>query len=248
MPSSIKRYKLISCEILYREVCYCVSQSRNVIDIKFMPKGLHDIGTGKMAQKLQDEIDKVEVEKYNAILLIYGLCNNGTRGLRSKLPLVISRAHDCITLLFGSKEKYLDYFNNNPGTYFKSTGWVERDSKVNENDDNVMTQLGMTRTYQKYVEKYGEENAKYIMETMGNWLKNYTKYAYIDNKIGNFDHYKRLVREEAKKQGWEYEEINGSIGLIMDLVNGNWDSEKFVVAEPGGRFIPSNDNNIITLE
>ncbi|MFV1980286.1 MAG: DUF1638 domain-containing protein [Rhodothermia bacterium] len=33
---------------------------------------------------------------------------------------VLPRAHDCITLLMGSRTRYLEYFKAHPGTYFRS--------------------------------------------------------------------------------------------------------------------------------
>jgi hypothetical protein len=81
-----------------------------------MGKGLHNLGDIKMRRILQEEIEKVEPDKYEAILLGYGLCNNGTLDLRAAVPVVIPKAHDCITLLLGSKEKYREYFDQNPGT------------------------------------------------------------------------------------------------------------------------------------
>lgn len=92
---------------MLREICYCISKCINIIDVMFMPKGLHDTGASKMAQTLQAEIDKVESKKYEAVLLGYGLCNNGICGLKSTLPIIIPKAHDCITLLLGSKERYI---------------------------------------------------------------------------------------------------------------------------------------------
>jgi len=65
----MKRYKVISCEIMFREVCLCASKSKNIVDTVFMPKGLHDIGEIKMHEKLQYEIDMVDTNKYDAILL-----------------------------------------------------------------------------------------------------------------------------------------------------------------------------------
>lgn len=114
--------KLIACEVLFREICYCAAGCSNIVDITFMEKGLHDVGAKKMSEKLQAEIDRVDAEKYDAILLCYGLCNNGISGLRSPLPLVIPRAHDCITLLMGSKEKYRAYFDKNPGYFLLVVG------------------------------------------------------------------------------------------------------------------------------
>ena len=45
---------------------------------------------------------------------------------RPQHSLVVPRAHDCITLFLGSKERYLDYFQTHPGVYFKTSGWIER--------------------------------------------------------------------------------------------------------------------------
>jgi hypothetical protein len=40
--------------------------------------------------------------------------------------MVVPRAHDCIALLLGSREKYAVYFDAHPGTFYQSPGWVER--------------------------------------------------------------------------------------------------------------------------
>ena len=61
------------------------------------------------------------------MLFGYGLCGMGLVGLTARpKPVVIPRAHDCITLFLGSRERYLEYFNAHPGVYFKTTGWIER--------------------------------------------------------------------------------------------------------------------------
>ena len=244
-----KKYLLISCEIFFREICFCLSQCRHIIDVVFMPKGLHDIGEKMMSEKLQAEIDKIDPGKYEAVLLGYGLCNNGIRGLHAPLPLIVPRAHDCITLLLGSKEKYYNFFDNNPGTYFKSTGWIERDSDQRENSLSITSQLGMNKTFQEYVELYGEEQAKYLMETIGDWFKNYKKIAYIDTQIGNFDEYKLMSKKIAEDQGWEYEELSGNTSLLMALLNGNWNEKDFLTI-PVGKNIQTvfDRNEIINFE
>jgi hypothetical protein len=245
--TSQRRFKLIACEILFRELSYCISQSQNIIDVVFMPQGLHDVGEFKMSTRLQDEIDKVDASRYEAILLGYGLCNNGIRGLHSSLPIVVPRGHDCITLLLGSKARYAEYFQKNPGTFFKSTGWIERDGDPAGNQESVISQLGMNRTYQEYVAKYGEENARYLMDTLGDWLKNYKKFAYIDTPIGDFQRYKDQTREEAQERGLEYEEIQGSVELLLHLLNGEWDSESFLVVPPNRTLTSTFDDEIIGL-
>jgi hypothetical protein len=239
------RYKLIACEILCREVCFCAACSRNCIDIAFMPKGLHDIGEQKMSARLQEQISSTDYAKYSAILLGYALCNNGIRGLHAPIPLVVPRAHDCITLLMGSKERYEEYFRKNPGTFFKSTGWIERDTPSQANPESGMSQLGIRAEYQKYAEQYGEENARYFVEVLGGWERHYSRMAYIDTGTGDFDHYKELTKQEAARRGWSYDEIAGGTGLLQRLMDGEWGEEEFLVVRPGEKIKTSFDDRII---
>jgi hypothetical protein len=247
-----KHYMLIACAVLHRECYYCAAISKNIIDIKLCEKGLHDIGATKMSARLQAEIDSVEANNYDAILLAYGLCNNGTMGLHSKIPIVLPRAHDCITLLMGSKEKYQQYFNQNTGTFYRSSGWIERDTTSDciehgtsyiNNPESTVSQMGIS-SYQEYVKKYGEENAKYLMETLG-MMSHYNKLAYIDTPGGDFQNYKDNVKKNAIEKGWKYEEIEGNIDLLLRLLNGQWDDNDFLIIPSGYTSEPSYDESII---
>jgi hypothetical protein len=236
------RLKIIACEIMFREICYCVSQSKNIIDIKFLRKGLHDFGQKEMSQALQHEIDQVPKNKYEAILLGYGLCSNGVAGLKTeRIPLIIPRAHDCITLLLGSKERYRQYFEAHPGTYFRSTGWIERNLLAEEDQGkDILSQLGLNRTLEEYVSKYGEENAQYLMQTFEEWkgLRHYDRIAYIDMGIGNFPEYEEKARKEAFDKGWKFERLKGDISLLRKLIEGDWNKEEFLVVQPGEKIMP----------
>jgi hypothetical protein len=240
----IKNYMLISCAVLARESYYCAAISKNIIDVLLLEQGLHDIGEEKMSAELQKTIDAVDPEKFDAILLGYGLCNNGVRGLHANLPLVIPRAHDCITLLMGSKERYREYFDNNPGTYYKSTGWIERCVHNLDNPESTTRQMGM-ETYEEYVEKYGEENAKFLMETLEGGLNHYDKLTYIDPADGKFPDYRNDEKECAKERDWTFVEYQGNTGLLLQMVNGDWDEEDFLVLQPGENIIPTYDDKII---
>ena len=104
------RLKLISCEILYREICAAVARSVHQVDVEFLPKGFHDIGGAGMCERLQAALDKVDESLYDAVMFGYALCGNGLAGLTARsIPVVIPRGHDCITLFLGSRERYLEY-------------------------------------------------------------------------------------------------------------------------------------------
>ena len=78
------RLKLIACEVFYREFNTVVARSPHIVDVEFLPKGLHDIGTAGMQERLQGAIDSIDRCVYDAILIGYGLCNNGIVGLTGR--------------------------------------------------------------------------------------------------------------------------------------------------------------------
>ena len=243
---------IVACEIIFREICHCVSQSKNVVDISSLRKGLHDLGCREMSETLQQEISQISKDNYEAIVLGYGLCNNGTVGLMAdKIPLVIPRAHDCITLLLGSKERYLKYFQAHPGTYFHSTGWLERNSLSEEDQGkDIPSQLGLNISLEECIRKYGKENAQYIIETLGQWngLKNYDRIAYVDMGIGNFSEHEEKAKGEASERGWKFEKLQGDVTLLQRLINGDWNPEEFLVVEPGQKIVPTYLADIVTAK
>ena len=244
------KLKLISCEVFHREMCATIARSPNQVDVEFLPKGLHDLGSALMQAEIQAVVDRVEEERYEAVLFGYGLCNNGLHHVRANaLPLVLPRAHDCITLFFGSKERYLDYFQKNLGAYFKTTGWIERGTV--EGDLKQLTiphALGMTQSYEEMVEKYGEDNAAYLYESFQETAPNYSRYTFIEMGVEPNDSFERQVRDEAKERDWSFEKVKGDMSLIRRLVDGEWNDEDFLVVQPGWRVVARHDNGIVVAE
>ena len=149
-----KRLKVISCDVLFREVCLCAAHSRNIITLDFLPKGLHD-NPDVMRSEVQKKIDETDESQFDAIVLGYALCSRGTAGIRARgIPLVIPRAHDCITLFLGSNQRYMEYFNDHLGTYYYTSGWFER-SGIKVVERKVQDGFGLGKKYEEYVKKYG---------------------------------------------------------------------------------------------
>lgn len=241
----MKRLKVIACEIVFRELCLCASQTSNIVDFTFLSKGLHDIGCESMICELQKEIDKVDTEKYEAILLAYGLCSNGVIGLKSQLPMVIPKAHDCITFFLGSKEKYQDFFYTNTGAYIYTAGGIERELDPASIEKGITTQLGMNKTYEEYVEEYGEENAEYIMEILGGYETAYDKIVFINTKVGDVEKYRERLYHKAEKTGWTPSEMEGDNSLLLKFLDGDWNENDFTIIPPNHKIIATNDKNII---
>jgi hypothetical protein len=245
-PGKPLRLKLFACEIFYRELCMCVAQSRNIIDIQFLTQGLHDLRSEKMAERLQKEIDAVDPQRYAAIALGFALCNNGIVGLgHPSLPLVVPRSHDCIALFLGSRAAYDRYFGENPGTYYKTSGWLERD---HENLEDVAgdgsSPFGALRTFEEFVAKYGEENARYLMETMLG-LHNYSRMTYVEIPGLCPLPYQKETEGIAQRTGLTFDLQKGDLGWLRRLVDGPWDEEDFLVVQPGMRVAAAYDGTIL---
>ena len=156
--------KLIACDVLTREVSYCIARSPHTVDVEFTEKGQHEY-SDKLRVLLQEKIDRSAERSvpYDAILLAYGVCGNATAQLEARnTRLVVPRAHDCCTLYLGSRGRFHELFSDNPSRPFSSAGYMERgDSYIHDGETGRL--LGLDRSYEDFVAQYGEENAKYIM-------------------------------------------------------------------------------------
>lgn len=251
-----KFYKVIACEIALREICHVASLSRNLIDPEFLTQGLHDTPSTGL-QVIQRKILNVPQGKYDAILVGYGLCGNLIRGLTSiHTPLVIPRAHDCITLFLGSKERYADLNDSSPGTYFYTSGWLEclQRRNLKGEPDNVMvipTRAGASQDieslHEQWVAKFGEERAKYLLEEMKGWAQHYTHGALIDFPFTKALRLEERVQEICARRGWEYLELQGDLGLLQRWVDGIWNPEEFLILNPGDQLEPSYNSRVIEI-
>ena len=159
--------KLICCNVFQREACLAIAYSPHTIDPEFLELGEH-AQPDRLRQAIQARIDAAEqqAKPYDAILLLYGLCGNASIGLYARTTrLVIPRAHDCCTILLGSRERFREHFEHNLSTPFSSVGYLERGNYF------LRTDLGdgsihYGDRYAALVEQYGEDNAKYIWESM----------------------------------------------------------------------------------
>ncbi|MCE5257020.1 MAG: DUF1638 domain-containing protein [Spirochaetaceae bacterium] len=249
----LMKLKVISCRVMWREMSYFAALSPNDIDLQFLPWGLH--GTPSLLNsELQKAIDSSASWpndpiyglyngdcKPDAIVLGYGLCSNGTSGISAgETPLVIPRAHDCITCFLGSRERYRGYFDRKPGTYWYTPGWIENHLAPGK--------VRYETEYARYLEKYGEDNASYLMEAEQEWFHAYSNAAYTDLGLGNHEEYSAFTEECAEWLGWGYDEVKGDSRLIKALLSGEWNDDDFLTVRPGQRIAPSYDEQVLVVE
>jgi hypothetical protein len=197
-----------------------------------------------LRQKLQEMVDGAQ--GYEAILLGYGLCGQATAGLIARAaPLVIPRAHDCITLFLGSRERYQQQFTDFPGTYWYAQDYIEReDGSGSALSMGAGSDTDLAAVYDEYVQKYGKDNADYLMEVMGAWQQHYRRAAFIDMGVADGAVVEARARAEAARRGWTFEQLTGDLVLIRRLLEGEWE-EDFLIVPPGGQVVMTYDEGVI---
>jgi hypothetical protein len=240
------RIKVIACEVIFREVCLCAARAKTVIDLVFLRRGLHS-NPDTLREAVQEVVDGTDESRCQAIALGYALCSNGVAGLRARgIPLVAPRAHDCITLLVGSKERYAEEFAARPGTYYYSGGWIERGAdQVPRNPEDG---AGLDVPFEELVRKYGQDNAEYLWEIQSAWMQNYTHAMFIDVGLGKTEEYRCYTRREAEQKAWSYDEMAGDLSLLQALLDGDWDEERFLITRPGQQIVPCVGDEILRAE
>ncbi len=235
----------LACEVLARPLYLCAARSAHIVDLQLIQRGLHN-QPANLRTVLQAAVDAASEKPYDAIALGYGLCGQATAGItaRSK-PLIIPRAHDCITLFLGSRARYQQQFEQFPGTYWYAQDYIERDdgsggslalgSGMDTNADTV---------YAEYVEKYGQDNADYLMEVMGAWKQHYSRAAYVDLGVGNGAAVENKARDQAERRGWTFDRVEGDLMLLRRLLEGEW-NEDFLILQPGQKLTMTYDEWVI---
>lgn len=210
----MSKTKIISCRILEQEINKIVPDN---IDVEYLDYGLHNTPE-KLHQELQRVIDNSS--EYDTMLFGYGLCSKGTAGLQSKgQQLVIPLVHDCISLLLGSGESYMEQFKKYPGSYYLSKGWIKQEGDP-------------LSSYHRYCERYGEKKAAMVIKLE---YANYKRLAYI-HTVGDCPEDLAYGQKVADFLHIEFVELEGSLRLLQKMINRQWDNE-FIRVSPGDTIV-----------
>lgn len=193
------------------------------IPATFMEYGLHNTPQ-LMTPALQEELDRLPAP--SVVVVGYGLCGNGLAGLKSgQHTLIVPRVDDCISLLLGSYQRYLEEFSAEPGTYYLSKGWLESGSHP-------------LKKYRELLTKYDEETADWILDEQ---YRNYKRLVLLASSQAELE----ALRPQAgvvadfcaTRWGFRYEERLGSGDFVKQLltvaIHLKESTDDFLIIPPG---------------
>ncbi|MGD8464587.1 MAG: DUF1638 domain-containing protein [Anaerolineae bacterium] len=216
------RTVVISCQVL-QDLLVRLLPEGLAAEVTFMDYGLHRVPS-QMTGTLQEHLDAIE--EPSLVVLGYGLCGNGLKGLKAgKHTLLVPRVDDCIALLLGSYRTYMREFQATPGTYYLSKGWLESGSHP-------------LKEYKEYLPKYGSKEAMWLMDQQ---YQHYERLVLVAHDPADLEAYRPQAQEVARfceRWGMRYEEVLGSdayvrrlveVAVALDQADGD-----FLVIPPGG--------------
>lgn len=240
------RLLAITCDILSRPVYHFAARSPHTVNVVDLSASLHAEPL-TLRERIQAQIDAAD-PAIEAIVLAYGLCGGATAGLIARtVPVVLPRAHDCVTIFLGARERYAAEHEATPGTYWYVQDQMERGNDLKgwllgdaaRADDVVATRA-------EYVTRFGADNADYLMETLGEWRTRYERGAFLDTGLAPADDAADRAREEAERRGWRFERRGADLRLVERLLNGDWDSE-YQILQPGETLAMSYDEDVVQV-
>lgn len=229
---------VIACGVLAPDLKSLCQRLGLIANFHFLPGGLHT-DPAKLRSRLQETIDALDgaTDSASRIVIGYGVCGRGTVGLQARrLPLVIPRVHDCIALFLGSDAEYRKQFAMHPGTFYLSAGWLEE--KENDLARPLMgsdaTGRALSASAEDLSDAYGPEHGRYIHEFMHSWTRNYSRAAFIDTGIGKHrERDAQKARDMASEYGWQYERLQGSHHVLIEMLSTTRTNDHLLVVPPG---------------
>jgi hypothetical protein len=237
-PAPPPRTAVIACAVLEDEVRAFAAGLPHITSLTFLPQGLHN-EPPRLNTTVAATVAAIEAEgRAEAIALVYGVCSRGIEAIPlRRCRLVVPRAHDCITLFLGSKERYQQFQNENPAIYWYSPGWNKCHAAPGPDR--------FARLRDDFLKKFPEDEADYLIEMEKELHAHYTTAAYVDLGVGDAAANIAYTRRCACWMGWDFRHVQGDPRLLRDLLAGRWDDDRFLVVQPRQFVQLSIDDRVI---
>ena len=183
------RTVVVACRVMEPEL-ERVRKGLDHVEIRYLKQVLHRTPK-EMAGLVQEQVDQAAAYA-ERIVLGYGLCSNGIVGVKARgQGLIVPKCHDCIGFFLGSPAAHKKVFEERPGTYYLTPGWVA------EKKDP----LGIVE--EDYMTRYDRQTAMWVMEEE---LKHYTHIALIYVEMQDIGPLRDRTMENARVFKKKYED------------------------------------------
>jgi len=220
---------VIACPSLRPVLDLLAPQAGPEISLRYLDMALHDRSAAALLEALQNTVDRTD--DCDAIAIGYGLCNRGIVGLEARVvPLVLPRAHDCVGLLLGSTKRYLDQLDAEPGTYFQHAGFL-----MTRPDEAGELTFGpaSNASFERLAAQYGDDAAQYLHQQLTAFTKHYKRLAFIATPVPDAPNFAAQAQAIAASNGLAYHPLDGDVGWLARLLQGDWQTEDFLIVQPG---------------
>jgi hypothetical protein len=241
MNGSHPSIALIACEVFRSEIEMLAGGEEHIVEKRYYEIGLHD-RPDEMRAILQQAVTEMDRhDDVEAIVLAYGLCGLGTAGLRAaRHPLVIPRAHDCITVFLGSKERYGERQSVCPGCYHYTPGW-NRARRVPGPDRIEALRVDFSK-------QFDPDDVDFLLENEREMWASYHTATFIDLGTPEAQREAAYTKQCADWLGWSFEHLKGDPALLRDLLWGPWDEGRFQIVRPEFKLAHSADEAVMRSE
>ena len=237
------KYKLISCNVFQRELCAAIAESPNVVDPEFLELGLHE-NSERLRARLQERIDEATAasERGGRSLRQVRRDPPRLRALRQRpsgdggqgpAPRPRPRPrllHHTLGVARRLPREFRRQLERAPGARPGTSSGAPPTSDLRKR--GRATGLGLE--YEELVAQYGEENARYVWDTMHPAMEE-KEIRFIETAETAALGYAESMRAKAAEEGKEFFLLRGSSRLLRALVAGAWDDSEFLVVPPGKR-------------
>ena len=227
------RVHVVACGVLAIDIQRTAERLGLELTTEFLEGGLH-ARPGELRRRLQAAIDQASASgSCDRIAVGYGICGRGTVGIQARgVPLVLPRAQDCIALFLGSDAAYREEFARVPGTYYISAGWFEEKVQPRARKGEPAAKPQGQGQLEELAAKYGEDNARAIVEFLTSWQRNYQRAAFIDTGAPGRERYAAHAQAMAAEFGWRYEALPGDLALLETMLTASASGPEVVVVPP----------------
>ncbi len=218
---------LLACDVFLDEIAALRDRAGAVAGpVAWLEMGLHD-HPDRLREHLQKNIAALEADPaVETILLAYGRCGNGLVGVRAgRVPLVLPRGHDCISVLLGGPAAHEAVLREQPGAYFYSPGWI-RGRRVPGPDREAWLRSLYTPRYPDDPELVAD-----LIDADREAFAHQNCAAYVD--ITQDAAAESYCQACARHLGWACRRLPGDPSLLTALLTGPWDDARFLVVPPG---------------